>query len=180
MPNDSVARAAAVASGGRVSPPHVPLAIVLRGDGVDAIHYGSVAVVDRAGTLLHSAGDPEFVTMTRSALKPLQAMPFVAGGGVERFGYSQAQVALLCASHSGEPRHQEAVAAMLAAAGNTPADLQCGAHAPGYYDVRGLVPPPPPYSPLAHNCSGKHSGVRPVASPRRASCLAQRPGEPDR
>ncbi len=57
--------------------------------------------------------------MTRSALKPFQAMPFVAAGGVERFGYSPAQVALLCASHSGEPRHVEAVAGMLAQAGNT-------------------------------------------------------------
>ena len=62
---------------------------------------------------------PAFVTMTRSALKPFQAMPFVAAGGVERFGYSPAQVALLCASHSGEPRHVEAVADMLAAAGNS-------------------------------------------------------------
>ena len=156
MPNDSAARAATLA---RAALRHVPLAVVSRGDGVDAIHSGSIAVVDRDGTLLFAAGDPNFVTMTRSALKPIQAMPFVAGGGVERFGFSQAQVALLCASHSGEPRHQDAVAAMLAAAGNSPADLQCGAHAPGYYDVRGEVPPPPPYSPLAHNCSGKHSGM---------------------
>ena len=29
------------------------------------------------------------LTMTRSALKPFQAMPFVAAGGVERFGYSR-------------------------------------------------------------------------------------------
>jgi L-asparaginase II len=86
-------------------------------------------------------------------------MPFVAGGGVERFGYTKAQVALLCASHSGEPRHVDAVAGMLAAAGNTADMLQCGTHAPGFYDVRGEVPPPPPYSPLAHNCSGKHSGM---------------------
>jgi L-asparaginase II len=160
MPNDSAARPAALArASAPATPAHVPLAIVSRGDGVDAIHSGSVAVVDRDGTLMFAAGDPEFVTMTRSALKPFQAMPFVAGGGVERFGLSRAQVALLCASHSGEPRHQEAVAAMLAAAGNTPADLQCGVHAPGHYDVRGEVPPPPPYSPLAHNCSGKHSGM---------------------
>jgi L-asparaginase II len=48
---------------------------------------------------------------------------------------------------------------MLALAGNAVGDLQCGAHAPGYYEARGEVPPPPPYSPLAHNCSGKHAGM---------------------
>ena len=141
------------------APPHVPLAVATRGDAVDAIHYGSVAVVDRDGSLLYAAGDPGFLIMTRSALKPFQAMPFVAGGGVAHFRYTKAQVALLCASHSGEPRHIDAVAGMLAAAGNTAAELQCGTHAPGFYDVRGEIPPPPPYSPLAHNCSGKHSGM---------------------
>ena len=138
---------------------YVPLAEATRGGVVESVHAGSVAVVDRHGRLLYAAGDPDTLTFTRSALKPLQALPFVAGGGVERFGYSAAQVALLCASHSGEPRHVEAVADMLARAGNAAADLQCGTHAPGFYDARGEVPPPPPYSPLAHNCSGKHSGM---------------------
>ena len=79
-----------------------------RGGAVESVHYGSVAVVDRDGRLLYAAGDPEALTFTRSALKPLQALPFVAGGGVERFGFTTPQVALLCASHSGEPRHVEA------------------------------------------------------------------------
>jgi L-asparaginase II len=35
----------------------------------------------------------------------------------------------------------------------------CGTHAPLYFETLGEVPPPPPYSPLAHNCSGKHSGM---------------------
>jgi L-asparaginase II len=141
------------------APPHVPLAVATRGDAIESVHYGSVAVVDHDGALLYAAGDPHCLTMTRSALKPLQAMPFVAAGGIERFGYTAAQVALLCASHSGEPRHVEAVAAMLAQSGSTADELQCGTHAPGHYEVRGELPPPPPWSPLAHNCSGKHSGM---------------------
>lgn len=141
------------------APQHAPLAEVTRGPAVESVHYGAVAVVDRAGRVLHATGDPNVLTFTRSALKPLQALPFVSGGGPERFGYSTAQRALLCASHSGEPRHAAAVADMLARAGLASTDLQCGTQPPGYYEVEGRVPPPPPYSPLSHNCSGKHAGM---------------------
>jgi L-asparaginase II len=139
--------------------PYVRLAEEVRGGVVESVHFGAIAVVDHAGNILHAAGDPHTVTFTRSALKPLQALAFVAGGGVEHFGFSEAQVALMCASHSGEPRHVDAVTDMLARCGCSAADLQCGTHAPGFYEARGEVPPPPPYSPLAHNCSGKHSGM---------------------
>lgn len=137
----------------------MPLAAVTRGGHVESVHHGSIAIVDRDGRLLYGAGDPERMTFTRSTLKPLQALPFVAAGGVERFGLGLAETALLCASHSGEPRHVAAAATILAKAGNTVADLRCGTHAPVFHEVRGEVPPPPPYSPLAHNCSGKHAGM---------------------
>ncbi|MGH8851979.1 MAG: asparaginase [Casimicrobiaceae bacterium] len=131
-----------------------------RGDATDSIHYGSVAVVDRDGRILFAAGDPSFVTMTRSALKPLQAVPLVAAGGAERFGFSTAQLALLCASHSGEPCHVTAVADMLDRAGCVPGQLQCGVHPPLFYAAHDELPPSGVvFSALQHNCSGKHSGM---------------------
>jgi L-asparaginase II len=142
------------------APPHIPLARVTRGDAIDSVHYGSVAVVDRDGGLLFAAGDPHYLTTTRSALKPLQALPLVASGGIERFGYSPEQVALLCASHSGEPRQVAAVADMLARADCTPEQLQCGVHPPLFYAAREELPPAGvQFTPLQHNCSGKHSGM---------------------
>jgi len=66
---------------------HAPLAVATRNGSVESTHFGAVAVTDRAGRLLYSAGDPQLLTFTRSALKPLQALPFVAGGGLERFGF---------------------------------------------------------------------------------------------
>ena len=139
--------------------PQAPLTVVTRGDAIESTHFGSVAVVDREGMLLYAAGDPFTLTFTRSALKPLQALPFVAADGPARFGFTQPELALLCASHSGEQHHVEAAAAILAKAGKAPADLQCGAHPPLTFEARGVPPPPPPYSPLAHNCSGKHGGM---------------------
>ncbi len=139
--------------------PHVPLAVVERGGRVESLHAGSLAVVDASGRLVASAGAPDFLAFTRSALKPLQAFPFVAAGGPAHFGLSGEQVAILCASHGGEARHQAAVADLLAKAGCAPGDLGCGSHAPYVYDALGEAPPPPPYSPLGHNCSGKHAGM---------------------
>jgi L-asparaginase II len=144
----------------RAASPPVPLAIVTRGGATESVHYGCVAVVDAAGRLLFAAGNPHHLTTTRSTLKPLQAIPFVARGGIERFGYSQEQVALLCASHSGELRHVEAVADMLRRADCTVDQLQCGVHPPLYYTAREELPPTGgKFTALHHNCSGKHSGM---------------------
>ena len=75
MPNDLLTPSAANRRADtHAAPPHVPLAVATRGDAVDAIHYGSVAVVDRDGSLLYAAGDPGFLIMTRSALKPFEEL----------------------------------------------------------------------------------------------------------
>lgn len=129
-----------------------------RGHTVENTHMGSVAVVDTQGTLLWSAGDPDALTFTRSALKPFQALPFVLADGPARFGLSSGELALLCASHSGEAKHLAGVQAILAKIGLDETALACGCAAPLYYDSVGLAAPATAWRPLHHNCSGKHSG----------------------
>jgi L-asparaginase II len=126
---------------------------------VENIHYGSVAVVDVSGRLLWSAGDPDAMTFTRSALKPFQALPFVLDGGPARFGLTRDELALLCASHSGEDKHVAVAESILGKIGLDEGHLECGCAAPLYYDAVGLPAPiGRRWRTLHHNCSGKHSG----------------------
>ena len=66
-------------------PRHVPLVETTRGGTTECVHYGSIAVVDASGQLISAVGDPESLNFTRSALKPLQALPFVEDGGLGRY-----------------------------------------------------------------------------------------------
>jgi len=140
-------------------PALVPLVETFRGGTRECVHFGAIVVADAFGQVLAHAGDPHWLTFTRSTLKPLQALPFVQGGGVRHFGLTSANLALLCASHGGEPMHVEQVEQILARAGVGYKRLQCGCHVP-YYAELGAWPPPAPgsYDERHHNCSGKHSG----------------------
>jgi L-asparaginase II len=137
----------------------VPLVETFRGGTRECVHFGALALSDARGRVLAHAGDPHWVTFTRSTLKPLQALPFVQGGGVAHFGLSRGNLALLCASHNGEPMHVQQVEQILGKAGVGYQRLQCGCHVPLFAEL-GAYPPPAPgsYDERHHNCSGKHSG----------------------
>ncbi len=128
------------------------------GYAVENIHMGSVAVVDTGGKLLWSAGDCSAMTFTRSALKPFQALPFVLADGPARFGLSSAELALLCASHSGEQAHLAGVQSILSKIGLDDTHLECGCGTPLHYEAMGKTAPATAWRALHHNCSGKHSG----------------------
>ncbi len=132
---------------------------VLRGDSVECVHRGAAVVCDAAGRVVFSVGDIEQAIYPRSAIKALQALPLVESGAADRYGFGHAELALACSSHSGEPRHAETAAAMLAKAGLTEATLECGAHWPsGASATQGLARSGGKPSALHNNCSGKHSG----------------------
>jgi L-asparaginase II len=140
-------------------PAHVPLVVATRGDAVENVHYGSIAVVDRSGRVLHSVGDAGALTFTRSTLKAFQALPLLRDDGPRAFGFDDREVALMTASHSGEPFHVAAVDGLLGKARNHWRRLRCGCHVPYMYETLGRTPPPHEnFDPRYHNCSGKHAG----------------------
>ncbi len=138
----------------------LPLFELTRGQIVESIHFGAVAVVDSHGKLLYSYGDPQTVAFFRSSAKPFQALPFFERGGPEHFGLTQKEQALICASHEGSEEHVRTAESIQARAGIHESDLKCGVHMPGDTEAyktliaRGEAP-----TPNRNNCSGKHSGM---------------------
>jgi len=136
------------------------LAEVYRGESIESVHHGSVVVVDNTGKVLYYAGDPEFATYTRSALKPIQVVPLLESGGFGHFGFDLKALAIMCGSHAGSDIHVTQVASNLAKIGLDESYLQCGVHPPLDYASHGLLPRrEETFNPLQHNCSGKHSGM---------------------
>ena len=139
------------------------LAKVYRGKTVESIHYGSVAVVDSSGKLIYRIGDPNFVTFLRSSAKPFQAIPVVELGVAEAFGFTQQEIAIIAGSHNGEKKHVGVVRNILKKIGLNRNFLKCGTHVPHYYTASSITPPKKKFSPLQHNCSGKHAGMLAVS-----------------
>jgi len=137
---------------------------VLRGGSVESRHAGALAVVDATGALHTALGDVDRPVFPRSAVKLLQALPLVASGAADAFALSDAELALACASHSGEPEHVATAAGLLAKLGLTAEVLECGTQWPSRDPVlRGMAARGEQATPLHNNCSGKHAGFVCVA-----------------
>lgn len=132
---------------------------VWRGNLVESRHRAIVAVVDADGDVVRAWGDIERPIYGRSAIKPLLAIPLVESGAADRFGLGDREIALACASHSGEPSHVTAVEAWLARIGLSAEDLECGPHYPYFEPAAHAMLRAGETPTRAHNnCSGKHAG----------------------
>ncbi len=140
--------------------PYQPVFELTRGNTIESIHYGAAVVVDSHGRLLASIGDPQTVTYLRSTAKPFQVMPFIEREGHKAYQFTQKEIAIMCASHSGTPQHVEVVKTIHKKAQLNVEDLQCGTHYPYHLasadamKIKGEEP-----TAYCHNCSGKHSGM---------------------
>lgn len=140
--------------------PFLPVIELTRGNTVESIHYGAVAVVECSGHLAAHYGDPYGIAFLRSTAKPFQVLPFIEAGGHTHFGITSEEIALMCASHSGTDDHAALAAALQAKGGVHEGDLLCGVHSPYHKPtaeamlLRGEAP-----TQNRHNCSGKHTGM---------------------
>ena len=142
---------------------------VTRGPLVESVHRGAFAVVDAKGALRLQAGDVERPIFPRSSLKPVQAIPLIETGAAAAFGVTDEEIALACASHSGEPMHTTRVAAWQERIGCSVADLACGAHRPVHEKTATeMIVSHERWTPLHNNCSGKHTGFMTLARHLRA------------
>src|SRR5687768_11555925 len=141
-----------------------PLVQVRRGGVTESRHRGHVVAVEPDGTIVAYLGAPETVTFLRSSAKPLQALPLLVSGAADRFGFTDEEVALACASHNGEPIHTRLAMSMLEKIGLGPEALKCGVHEPYSLTIaqelreRHEAP-----NVLQNNCSGKHAGMLALA-----------------
>ncbi|CAP55193.1 asparaginase [Gluconacetobacter diazotrophicus] len=135
------------------------IAEIERGGRVESRHAGTAVVVDAAGKVVFSLGDIDRPTYPRSAVKAFLALPLVESGAAGRLGLEDEELALACASHTGEAAHVAVAARMLARTGHDAACLECGTHWPVDADAaHALARAGGAPSALHNNCSGKHAG----------------------
>ncbi|HEU4395583.1 MAG TPA: asparaginase [Planctomycetota bacterium] len=135
------------------------LVTATRGGLPESRHRVSVAAIEGGRTVL-ALGDIASPVFTRSSAKPFQALEFVLSGAADRFGVTDEELAVVCASHGAEECHLDAVRSLLRKGGLTEAALGCGAHAPACTRASvALAKSGARPTVLHNNCSGKHSGM---------------------
>ena len=120
-----------------------PIEVILkRGSHLESIHKVHAVVCDKKGRVLMCAGNPEYKSFIRSALKPFQAIPFVSSGASSMIHEPLKSIALACGSHRGSMMHAREAFKIL-----WEFDI----------DINYLKCPVKGNSSLNHYCSGKHA-----------------------
>jgi L-asparaginase II len=134
-------------------PTAAPIVRVMRSGVEESVHLGHVVVCDPEGRVLAALGDPDRLVFSRSSMKPLQAAV-----SLRRISEPLPEdlVAVMCASHNGEPVHVRAVRRLLRVGDRSERDLGCPPDLPIESQARRSAARP---RRVYHNCSGKHAGM---------------------
>ncbi|NPD47538.1 asparaginase [Lentimicrobium sp. S6] len=132
---------------------------ITRGDVVETIHYGDVVVVNSKGDIQYHYGDPNKYTYWRSAAKPIQAFNVILSGAADKYKFTKAEIAIMCASHYGEKFHIKTIESILSKIGLTEEAILGGTvtSLSTNYALE-LAANQIQLNPMYSDCSGKHVG----------------------
>jgi L-asparaginase II len=144
-------------------PPRTPPILVrqMRGNVVESRHRGSVVEVAIDGTVRRVLGDPDTMVNLRSAVKPFGLVALVEAGGVEEFDLTEAELAIMAGSHSGEDLHVRTLQAVFRRAGVSQQFLGCGSEGAPLDELTAARLSRDGEKPgsLRHMCSGQHASM---------------------
>ena len=103
---------------------------IYRGEHIESKHNIHAAAIDANNKLIFSCGDPNHITCIRSSFMPFQAYPVIHHQGHIKYKFTSSEIALLCASHNGEPHHIQAARNILTKIKLSYKHLECGKHLP--------------------------------------------------
>ena len=140
------------------------IAEITRGPIVESQHTGAYVVTDADGRVVVSSGNIQRLIYPRSAFKAFQCLPVIESGAADHFGLNDEEIALCCASHSGEAEHVQVARSILHKIGVSETCYECGAQWPGHRaSVYDLVRAGEDAQAVHNNCSGKHAGMLALA-----------------
>jgi L-asparaginase II len=143
----------------REIPSGIPFVAVTRGGFVESVHDVAACASDADGNARLVMGDVDVPVFLRSAAKPFIAAAIVEAGVADRFALGDREIAVIAASHNGEPFHVATVRGILEKIGLPESALQCGTHPPYGAAARALTESGEAASAIHNNCSGKHAGI---------------------
>ena len=121
---------------------------------VEQEFYGFIVLLKKDGSIKKIGQDCNYPYFHRSSSKPLQASVMKDFKTDDFYQLTPEEIAVCCASHTGEKIHIDILKNLLKKGNLTESDLQCPAIEPLNKDEQRKFENN--YSPLHNNCSGKH------------------------
>lgn len=133
---------------------------IFRSSVIESTHEAKCIIKNINYKTLFSTKHEKELTYPRSAIKIFQAIPFIQSNAHQKLNLTQKEIAISCASHSGEKKHLIVLNQWIDKLGIKKNCLKCGIHNPinlkasNQLLLSGIKP-----NQLHNNCAGKHLGM---------------------
>lgn len=133
--------------------------ILRRGEEGESIHLALAVVAPRDSEMV-IYGKRDTGAFLRSLAKPFQTLALMRAGIDQEFDLSDLELAVISASHAGEPVHRQVVDGLLEKGGLDLSDLKCGTDPPlSREEQHRMLRAGETADARCKNCSGKHAGM---------------------